>query len=46
MTSINFIRLHDDQLERSSAFTDQEGNVTISAAQYRTLMLDAGWKQR
>jgi hypothetical protein len=43
---INFIRLSDDMLERSSAFVEEDGNVIISAAQYKTLMSEAGWSQR
>lgn len=44
--TINFIRLGDDELERSSVFVADDGNVTISLAQYRTIMNEAGWKQR
>lgn len=43
MTPVNFFRLSDDLYETSSAFADPEGNVTISVAEYKTLMTDAGW---
>lgn len=46
MTAMNFIRLADDFLDRNSVFVDPDGNVTISAAQYKSIMADAGWKQR
>jgi hypothetical protein len=38
--------MSDELLERNSAFVDPDGNVTISAAQYRNLMTDAGWSER
>lgn len=46
MIAMNWTRLSDDLLERSSVFVDPEGNVTISVAQYKTIMAEAGWKQR
>lgn len=46
MTTVSFIRMNDDLLERTSVFSDPEGNITVSVAQFKTLMTEAGWKQR
>lgn len=46
MRTMNFVKVSDEYLERNSAFVDPDGNVTISAAQYRALMHDAGWSER
>jgi hypothetical protein len=46
MRTMNFVKVSDELLERNSAFVDPDGNVTISAAQYRNLMTDAGWSER
>lgn len=45
-TEVNWIRLSDDFLERSSVTVSDDQTVTIPAATYRALMSDAGWKQR
>lgn len=43
---INFIRLGDDELERSAISLNDTGGVTLSLDQYKRIMVDAGWKQR
>lgn len=46
MNTVKYIRMNDDLLEHTAAFSDPEGNVTISLAQFQTLMTEAGWKLR
>lgn len=46
MRQVNWIRMNDDLLERSTVFVEEDGNVIISAAHYKTLMAEAGWKLR
>lgn len=43
---MNYIRLSDDMLETTSAFLEEDGNVIVSGAWFKTLMVEAGWKQR
>lgn len=46
MRQVNWIRMNDDLLERSTVFVEEDGNVIVSAAHYKTLMGEAGWKLR
>lgn len=46
LVPMNYIRMNDDLLETTSAFLEEDGNVIISGAWFKTLMDEAGWKAR
>jgi hypothetical protein len=46
LTIMNYIRMNDDLLETTSAFLEEDGNVIISGAWFKTLMGEAGWQAR
>lgn len=46
MIVANYLRVSDELVEYTSAFVQEDGNVVISAAWFKTLMGEAGWKAR
>lgn len=43
---VNYLRVSDDEVEYTSAFIQEDGNVVISAAWFNTLMEDGHWKKQ
>lgn len=43
---VNYLRVNDDEVEYTTAFVQEDGNVVISAAWFNTLMSDGGWKRK
>lgn len=43
---VNYLRVSDDEVEYTSAFIQEDGNVVISAAWFDSLMTDGKWKKQ
>jgi hypothetical protein len=43
---MHFVKVSDELVEHAAVAVEKDGNVTITAAHYKTLMAEAGWRLR